>query len=123
MGNAVSPVVDLQKDGEEYVLNSVSTFKNIALKFQPGVEFDQDTPDGRKVKATVTIDGNTLVEVQKNADGSQTVINRTFSDDEVKMVCTNIKINLMFLNILPTSKYDHVFYLHLIRLRCLEFFL
>lgn len=86
MGNAVSPVVDLQKDGDDYVLNSVSTFKNIVLKFKPGVEFDQDTPDGRKVKATVTVDGNTLVEVQKNADGSQTVINRTFSDDEVKMV-------------------------------------
>lgn len=92
MGNAVSPVVDLQKDGDEYTLNSVSTFKNIVLKFKPDVEFDQETPDGRKVKATITIDGNTLIETQKNADGSQTVINRTFTDDEVKMVhILNIK--------------------------------
>lgn len=86
MGAAVSPVVDLQKDGEEYILNSVSTFKNISLRFKPGVEFDQDTPDGRKVKATITIDGDTLVEVQKNADGSETTINRTFSDHDCKMV-------------------------------------
>lgn len=86
MGNAVSPVVDLKKEGEEYILNSVSTFKNVVLRFKPGVEFDQDTPDGRKVKSTITVDGNTLVEVQKNPDGSQTVINRTFTDDEVKMV-------------------------------------
>ncbi|CAG9854310.1 unnamed protein product [Phyllotreta striolata] len=85
-GAAVSPVVDLQKNGDEYVLSSVSTFKNVILKFKPGVEFDQETPDGRKVKSTITIDGNTLHEVQKDADGKSTTIDRTFSKDEVKMV-------------------------------------
>lgn len=86
LGNAVSPVVDLQKEGEEYVLSSISTFKNVVLRFKPGVEFDQETPDGRKVKATFTVDGNTLHEVQKNADGKETTIDRTFTDDEIKMV-------------------------------------
>lgn len=86
MGNAVSPVVTLQKEGDEYVLTSDSTFKHVVLKFKPGVEFDQETPDGRKVKSTITVDGNTLHEVQKGADGKQTVIDRTFSNDEVKMV-------------------------------------
>ncbi|CAH1997960.1 unnamed protein product [Acanthoscelides obtectus] len=86
MGNAVSPVVELKKEGDEYVLSSTSTFKNVVLKFKPGVEFDQETPDGRKVKATINVDGNTLKEVQKNADGSTTTIDRTFTNDEVKMV-------------------------------------
>lgn len=86
LGNAVSPVVDLQKEGDEYVLSSTSTFKNVSLRFKPGVEFDQETPDGRKVKATITVDGNTLHEIQKNADGTETVIDRTFTDDEIKMV-------------------------------------
>lgn len=87
MGNAVSPVVDLTKDGEEYTLSSSSTFKNVILKFKPGVEFDQETPDGRKVKATITVDGNTLHEIQKDpGSGKETVIDRTFTDDEVKMV-------------------------------------
>lgn len=87
VGNAVSPVVSLQKEGDEYVLTSDSTFKHVVTKFKPGVEFEQDTPDGRKVKATITIDGNTLREVQKGADGKETTIDRTFTDDEVKMVC------------------------------------
>nr|CAI5860832.1 unnamed protein product [Callosobruchus analis] len=86
MGNAVSPVVELKKEGDEYVLSSTSTFKNVVLKFKPGVEFDQETPDGRKVKATITVDGNTLKETQKNADGTTTTIDRTFTNDEVKMV-------------------------------------
>ncbi|KAJ8929892.1 hypothetical protein NQ314_017376 [Rhamnusium bicolor] len=86
MGNAVSPVVDLQKEGDEYILSSISTFKNVILRFTPGVEFDQETPDGRKVKATITVNGNTLHEVQKGADGKETIIDRTFTDDEVKMV-------------------------------------
>ncbi|XP_030760274.1 fatty acid-binding protein, muscle isoform X1 [Sitophilus oryzae] len=88
VGNAVSPVVELNKDGEDYVLTSNSTFKNVVLKFKPGVEFDQETPDGRKVKATITVDGNTLKEVQKGADGKLTTIDRTFSDDEIKMIMT-----------------------------------
>ncbi|XP_050499483.1 fatty acid-binding protein, adipocyte isoform X2 [Diabrotica virgifera virgifera] len=85
MGATVSPVVDLQKEGDEYILSSISTFKNVILKFKPGVEFDQETPDGRKVKSTITIDGNTLHEVQKNPSGTETVIDRTFSADEIKM--------------------------------------
>lgn len=86
MGNAVSPVVDLNKDGDQYVLTSASTFKTIVVKFKPGVEFDQETADGRKVKATITVDGNTLHEVQKNPDGTTTTIDRAWSDDTIKMV-------------------------------------
>lgn len=86
MGNAVSPVVTLQKEGDEYIFTSDSTFKHVELKFKPGVEFDQETPDGRKVKATITIDGNKLHEVQKGSDGKETIIDRTFTDDEVTMV-------------------------------------
>ncbi|XP_057664011.1 fatty acid-binding protein, adipocyte isoform X1 [Diorhabda carinulata] len=86
MGGAVSPVVDLVKEGDQYVLSSNSTFKNVVLKFTPGVEFDQETPDGRKVKSTITIDGNTLHEVQKDPNGKDTTIDRTFTADEIKMV-------------------------------------
>lgn len=71
---------------DEYVLTSNSTPKNLTVKFRPGVECDQEITDGRKVKATITVDGNTL-QVQKNADGFQTIIDRIFSDYEIKMVC------------------------------------
>ena len=44
---------------------SSSTFKNTQISFKIGQEFDQDTPDGRKVKATITQKGNQLIEVQR----------------------------------------------------------
>lgn len=83
----MSPVVELSKEGDEYVLTSNSTFKNVATKFQPGVEQDLETADGRKVKSIFTIDGNTIKEVQKGADGKVvSTLDRTFTNDEIKMV-------------------------------------
>lgn len=87
MGATVSPVIELNKDGDNFVLSSHSTFKNMTTKFQPGIEFDDETADGRKVKSVITIDGNVLTEIQKDPKGKETSIERTFSDKEVKIVC------------------------------------
>lgn len=86
MGATASPVISLTKDGDSYVLSSSSTFKNMSSKFKPGVEFDDETADGRKVKSVVTIAGNVLTEVQKDNNGKTTTIERTFSAGEVKIV-------------------------------------
>lgn len=86
VGNAVSPVVHLSIDGDKYTLTSASSFKTSVVPFKLGEEFDQDTPDGRKVKSTITLEGdNTLVEVQEGG-GKTTKIVREFSPDEIKMV-------------------------------------
>lgn len=83
----MSPVVELSKQGDDYVLTSNSTFKNVETKFKPGVEQDLETADGRKVKSTFTIDGNTIKEVQKGADGKVvSTLDRIFTNDEIKMV-------------------------------------
>uniref|UniRef100_A0A023F8M4 Fatty acid-binding protein, muscle n=1 Tax=Triatoma infestans TaxID=30076 RepID=A0A023F8M4_TRIIF len=87
MGNTVSPVIELLEEDGEYTLKSSSTFKNTVIKFKLGEEFDQETPDGRKVKATITLEGdNKLVEVQKGE--KETTLIREFSKDEVKMTLT-----------------------------------
>ena len=84
MGNAASPVIELTKNGDEYTLTSQSTFKNTSITFKLGEEFEEDTPDGRKVKAVITQDGNKLIHIQKGE--KETTIIREFSEDEVKMV-------------------------------------
>ncbi|XP_073992569.1 fatty acid binding protein [Rhodnius prolixus] len=87
MGNAVSPVIELLEENGEYTLKSSSTFKNTVIKFKLGEEFDQETPDGRKVKSTITLENdNKLVEVQKGE--KETTLVREFSKDEVKMTLT-----------------------------------
>lgn len=84
MGNTVSPVVELTENNGEYTLTSNSTFKNTAIKFRLGEEFQEETPDGRKVTSVITQDGNKLVHIQKG--GKETKIIREFTKDEVKMV-------------------------------------
>lgn len=49
MGNSISPVVDLKKEGDVYTFSSASTFKNTVITFKLGEEFDEETADGRKV--------------------------------------------------------------------------
>lgn len=56
------------------------------IRFKPGVDFVQETPDGRSVNSVITIEGNKLHEVQKDDGGKDTVIDRVFTDSEVKMV-------------------------------------
>lgn len=86
MGNAVSPVIELTKNGDEYTLTSNSTFKNSAITFKLNKEFDEETPDGRHVKSLITQEGNKLIHVQKG--DKETKIIREFKPDEVVMTLT-----------------------------------
>ncbi|VVC26569.1 Lipocalin/cytosolic fatty-acid binding domain,Cytosolic fatty-acid binding,Calycin [Cinara cedri] len=86
LGNTVSPVVELTKsDDGKYTLSSNSAFKNTSITFKLGEEFDEVTPDGRKVKSTVTQEGNKLLHTQKS-DKLVTTILREFEPDQLKMV-------------------------------------
>lgn len=86
VGNTVSPVIELTEKDGEYILTSESAFKNTVTTFKLGEEFEEDTPDGRKVKSVITQDGNKLLHVQKGE--KETNIVREFSEDEVKMILT-----------------------------------
>lgn len=86
IASKLHPVLVLTKDGDEYTLTSSLPFKTIEITFKPGVEFDQETTDGRDVKSVITIDGCTLHEVQKDDSGKETILDRIFSNDEVKVV-------------------------------------
>ena len=91
MGASVSPVVEVTKDGDEYVMKTTSTFKTSDIKFKPGVEFDEETADGRKVKSVITIDDNKMIHIQKGE--KETIIEREFTPTEMKAV------RIKFLNI------------------------
>lgn len=84
MGAQVSPVIELTENDGLYSLTSQSTFKNTEIKFKFGEEFEEETPDGRKVKSTIVLEeGNKLVHVQKGE--KETTIVRIFTPEEVTM--------------------------------------
>ncbi|XP_026333812.1 myelin P2 protein-like [Hyposmocoma kahamanoa] len=86
--NAVTPTIELRKDGDHYILVTTSTFKTSEIKFKPGEEFDEERADGAKVKSVCTIEGNTLKQVQKAADGVEVTFIREFGPEEMKAVMT-----------------------------------
>lgn len=89
MGSTVSPVVELTENNGLYTLKTTSPFKNSEIKFKLGEEFDEETPDGRKVKSVCTLDGNKLIQIQKG--DKQTTIEREFTPTEMKAVCMILK--------------------------------
>ena len=50
LGAAAKPNIRIADDGENIVIKTETTFTTHEIKFQPGVEFDETTSDGRKAK-------------------------------------------------------------------------
>lgn len=95
MGSCTSPVVELTMNNDLYTLKTTSTFKDSEIKFKLGEEFDEVTPDDRKVKSVCTMEGNKLIQIQKGA--KVTTIEREFTPTEMKaimkvddIVCTRV---------------------------------
>ena len=52
LGNLAKPTVTITISGDSFVLKSESTFRNLETKCTIGVEWDEETPDGRKCKVS-----------------------------------------------------------------------
>lgn len=52
IGKSATPVLTVTQNGDEYTIVSSTTFKTAELKFKLGVEFEENTPDGRKMKVS-----------------------------------------------------------------------
>merc|ERR1711950_28074 len=60
-----TPVMEVTEDGGVWTIKTSTTLKTMELKFKLGEEFDETTPDGREVRATVTFEDGKIVCVQK----------------------------------------------------------
>ncbi|XP_019714550.1 fatty acid-binding protein, brain-like, partial [Hippocampus comes] len=85
VGIATKPTVVISKDGDKVVVETLSTFRNTKLSAKLGEEFDETTPDDRKVKSTFTVENGKFVQVQK-WDGKETTFVREIKDGKMVMV-------------------------------------
>ncbi|XP_034419263.1 fatty acid binding protein 7, brain, a [Cyclopterus lumpus] len=85
VGNVTKPTVAISQDGDKLVVKTLSTFKNTEISSKLGEEFDETTADDRHVKSIFTMEGDTLVQVQK-WDGKETKFVREIKDG--KLVAT-----------------------------------
>ena len=63
---ALKPTVTISNNGSNWTFKLVSSLKSSELSASEGVEFDEETLDGRKSRSLITAEGeNKLVHVQK----------------------------------------------------------
>ncbi|KAG4070232.1 hypothetical protein HA402_003922 [Bradysia odoriphaga] len=86
IGNAVTPTIILEKNGNKYKLTTESTFKTSVIEFELGKEFDEITLDDRNVKSVITWEGNKLI--HKQGGDKPTTITREFTPTELVAVMT-----------------------------------
>lgn len=95
LANAVTPIVELRKEGEGYNLVTSSVFKTTEMKFNVGEEFEEVEAIG--AKSVCTFEGCMLKKLQKTADGLLVTYIREFGPEEMKttmivkdVTCTRI---------------------------------
>lgn len=75
IGKLSSPELTMEQvDGEHYKIKQWTMVKSHTWDFTFGQEFEGSSADGRKVKTTVTMEGENLVITENPADGSDLVV-------------------------------------------------
>ncbi|XP_060241773.1 fatty acid-binding protein, adipocyte isoform X2 [Meriones unguiculatus] len=94
------PNMIISVNGDIITIRSESTFKNTEISFSLGKEFEETTADDRKVKSIITLEGGSMIQVQKWL-GKETTIKRKIVDGKMVVECT---MN----NIVSTRTYEKV---------------
>ncbi|XP_055459431.1 fatty acid-binding protein 9 [Psammomys obesus] len=83
----VKPSVSISFNGEKVNIQTESSFRNTEISFKLGEEFDETTADNRKVKSIITLEGGSMIQVQKWL-GKETTIKRKIVDGKMVVECT-----------------------------------
>ncbi|XP_045770769.1 fatty acid-binding protein, muscle-like [Maniola jurtina] len=86
---ALSPVSVLTKnDDGSYSLTMTTPIRKVVITFKLGEEFDEDRPDGVKVKSIMRVDGDALIQTQIEENGRKSTHVREFSDKLLTVTTT-----------------------------------
>ncbi|CAF1483423.1 unnamed protein product [Adineta ricciae] len=86
----IKPRLVIGENGGKWTIRSESTLRTKTVEFQPDVEFEETTMDGREVKAIVRIKGNKMEHTMKGKDGKECVVVRYVNDQgqqQIDLTC------------------------------------
>ncbi|XP_004643155.1 fatty acid-binding protein 12 [Octodon degus] len=108
LGCLAKPTVTISSDGEVVTIKTKSIFKNNEISFKLGEEFEETTPGGHKTKSTITLDSDSLVQVQ-DWDGKEATIRRRLMDGQmvVESSVNNVICTRIYERMQPTSRSWH----------------
>ncbi|KAK3603280.1 hypothetical protein CHS0354_007611 [Potamilus streckersoni] len=81
LANMTKPVTEISILGDQWTIKTITPIKTVEATFKLGTEFDEVTLDGRKVKTTVTLEGQKLTCYQKGDPDS--ILVREFIDNKM----------------------------------------
>ncbi|XP_036775318.2 fatty acid-binding protein 12 [Manis pentadactyla] len=84
------PTVTISTKGDVITIKTKSIFKNNEISFKLGKEFEESTPGDHKTKNRVTLDNDSLIQVQ-DWDGKESTIRRKLVGG--KMVVVKSAVN------------------------------
>ncbi|OWR55129.1 probable fatty acid-binding protein [Danaus plexippus] len=86
---SLSPISVLTKNEDgSYSLTMITPIRKVVITFQLGVEFSEDRPDGIKVKSTMHLDGDKLIQTQIESNGRKSTHVREFTDKLLTVTTT-----------------------------------
>jgi hypothetical protein len=85
IGSTAKPKLIITVDGDKWTVKSETLVKTSSMEFKLGEEFDETTADDRKMKTTITLEGNKLIQNQKGEIPS--VITREVNGDTMTVLC------------------------------------
>uniref|UniRef100_A0A914DW57 Lipocalin/cytosolic fatty-acid binding domain-containing protein n=1 Tax=Acrobeloides nanus TaxID=290746 RepID=A0A914DW57_9BILA len=96
----LKPVLEVTVNGNHCKLVSTSTFKTIVTEFELGVEFDEETPFGPKMKTTFTLENGKLIKVQNPVSaGDKATRTESYVEGDnfiMEMECEGVKAKRIF---------------------------
>lgn len=81
LANSSVATIELKKEGDQYTLVTTSKIKSFSDTFKLDEEYEEETKDGRKVKSTVTKEGNKFI--QKQVGNPSSTVIREFTEKEL----------------------------------------
>ncbi|XP_022115120.2 fatty acid-binding protein, muscle [Pieris rapae] len=86
---SVSPVTELTKNEDgSYTLTHTTSIRKVTTTFRLNEEYEEDRPDGVKVKSEMTIEGNKLIQIQSDPSGKKSKHIREFTDSTLTVITT-----------------------------------
>ncbi|XP_004427204.1 PREDICTED: fatty acid-binding protein 12 [Ceratotherium simum simum] len=82
LGCLAKPTVTISTKEDVITIKTKSIFKNNEISFKLGEEFEETTPGGHKTKSMVTLNNDSLVQVQ-DWEGKETTITRWLVDGKM----------------------------------------
>ncbi len=85
LAKAATPQVEYSVAGDSWTIVTTG-LKDTTVKFNVGVEQDDETTDGRKVKTIYTLESPTKLVQKEKWDGKEATLIREVNGDELKVV-------------------------------------